>query len=381
MDLRIVPVALVGALLAAVATGCSGGADAEGASEGWRRLPDAPLSARDDAVVVGLDDRVLVVGGWEFSCPPNADCNLPEDPLFTDGALNDVTTDAWSTIAPAPFGLRGGAGAGLDGAAYLVTTCADGPACTALPRLLSYRSADDRWTDHGPLPGPPTDLRSITVVGQSLLVYNGSEGLGEVPDLLFDPVSSTWTELPDDPLTDDDYGRFYVPVGDQLVLTASSTALDQASIERAARFDLTAQKWIALPNPPGQGYQLLPSDRGPLLNGHYSGSSGWILDPGSWTWSALPEHTGEHDDISGVLGRDRAVYDIHTVATMPPLVVYDSVTDEYVTIPPPPGREDVYGDSSTALGRDLVVFGGQRSPGADGDEPEGSAWAWTPPGG
>jgi hypothetical protein len=67
--------------------------------------------------------------------------------------------------------------------------------------------------------------------------------------------------------------------------------------------------------------------------------------------------------------------------------VYDSTADALVRIPPLPGREDVYDDSSTALGRDLFVYGGQRwvgdgleGDGLDGDgELVGDAWLWSAP--
>ena len=387
---------LVGVLLAALGTGCSAGAepDAEG---GWQQLPDPPLGPRDDAVLVGLGDRVLVVGGWEFSCPPNADCSAPYGPLFDDGAVYDATTGSWSAVAPPPFGLRraDGATAALDGTAYLVTSCADGPACEAPPRLLSYRPDDDRWTDHGPVPGPhppPYPIpRRVTAVGDSLLVHPTDDTRGEFPDLLFDPAGSTWTELPDDPLPLM-YDRFVVPVDGQLVLTGLPSAVlppgtgpaDLATrFDRtlAARFDLARDEWVVLPDAPGKGHQLLPTDRGPLLNGYYSGASGWMLDTGTWTWSALPAHAQEYDDINGVLDGQRANYDIHSLAYARRLV-YDSVADAYVTFPSPPRHDDVYGDSSAALGRDLVVFGGQRSGSAPGEgDRAAGAWLWIAPAG
>lgn len=87
-----------------------------------------------------------------------------------------------------------------------------------------------------------------------------------------------------------------------------------------------------------------------------------------------------------MLDRDRATYDIpnsvgQSASTMR-LVVYDSMTAELVTIPTPPGRADVYDDSSTALGRDLFVFGGQRwtGDGLTGDgELVSDAQLWTAP--
>jgi hypothetical protein len=355
----------------------------------WRRLPDAPLPPRDHAVVVGVDKRMLVVGGWEFLCPPMADCATPDAPLLDDGAVYDRTADSWSAIEPPPFGLRRQeyATAALDGSAYLLTGCADGPMCDAQPRLLSYDLTGDRWTDHGPVPGPK-HYRHLTTIGRTLLVYSGSDERGEVADLVFNPERSRWTELPDDPLPRT-FDRFIVPVEGQLVLTGSSHAALEAGEDSAklvARLDLTSSEWAALPDAPGQGYQLLPTDRGPLLNGHFIDSPGWLLDPDTWTWTELPEHAGEHQDLSGVLDRERATYDIPNsvgqMASTMRLFVYDSLTETLVAIPAPPGREDVYDDSSTALGRDLFVFGGQRwtDDGLTGDgELVGDAWLWTAP--
>jgi hypothetical protein len=384
------------ALVAAAVTSCSyGRVDVDPPSgrrdvaQAWHRLPVTPLTPRDHAVVVGVGGRMLVVGGWEFLCPPMADCATPEAPLLDDGAVYDRTADSWSAIEPAPFGLRRQeyATAALGGSAYLLTSCADGPVCHAQPRLLSYDLTGDHWTDHGPVPGPK-HFRHLTTTGRKLLVYSGSDERGEVPDLVFDPEHSSWTELPDDPLPRT-FDRFIVPAGDQLVLTGSPRAALEAGqdpTKLAARHDLTTGEWAVLPHAPGQGYQLLPTDRGPLLNGHFVDSPGWLLDPDTWTWTDLPRHDGEHQDLSGVVDRERATYyipnSVGQMASTMRLSVYDSVTETLVTIPAPPGREDVYDDSSTALGRDLFVFGGQRWTGdrltGDG-ELVGDAWLWTAP--
>lgn len=382
--MRFVRAAVVVAVLVATAAGCSTAPEGaatvsnrQDAAGAWRRLPDAPLSARDHAVVVGIGGRMLVVGGWEFLCPPGGDCAMPEAPLLDDGAVYDRATDSWSTIAAAPLGVRRsqyGATA-LNGSAYLITSCADGPMCGAQPRLLSYSLVTDHWTNHGPVPGLK-HYRYLATVGRSLLVYSGSDEHGEVADLLFDPLRSRWTELPDDPMPRT-FDRFVVPVGGNLVLTGSSHAALESgedSGKLAARFDLASSTWTELPSAPGQGYQLLSTDRGPLLNGHFIDSPGWILNTDSWTWSPLPGSTGERNDLSGVLNDELPTYDIPNsvgqMASTMRLLVYDSVTEEFVTIPAPPGRENVTDDSSTALGRDLFVFGGQRWTG-DGSTGDG----------
>ena len=193
---------------------------------------------------------------------------------------------------------------------------------------------------------------------------------------------------PDDPLPPT-FDRFMVPVGGQLVVAGSPSAAPASGEDAstsAARLDLDTGEWTALPASPGRGYQLLGTDRGPLLNGHFTDSPGWLVDRDTWTWSELPEQRGEHTDLSGVLDRDRATYDIPDgvgqTASATRLVVYDSAADAFVTIPPLPDREDVHDDSSAALGRDLFVYGGQRwtGDGVDGEgELVGDAWLWSAP--
>jgi hypothetical protein len=382
------------AVAALAVAGCAGppGADepragGPGTDESWRRLPEAPLSPRDHAVVVGVGERALVVGGWEFLCPPNADCGMPEGPLLADGAVYDAATDSWTAIAPPPFGVRRSEhdAAAVGDTAWLLTGCADGPACDAQPRLLSYDLTHDRWTDHGRVPGGK-GYRHLNALDRGLFVSSGTDEHGEVPDLVFEPAGDTWTELPDDPLPPA-FDRFVVPVGDHLVLAGSSIADLDAGKDTptmAARLDLETGAWTRLPDAPGQGYQLMPSDRGPVLNGHFIDSAGWLLDPAAWTWSELPDASGEHPDLSGVLDRAGATYNIpnsvgQMAATMR-LHVYDSATAALVAVPPLLGREDVYDDSSTALGRDLFVHGGQRWSGDDSDgELMGDTWLWTAP--
>ena len=198
--------------------------DGEDAAGAWRTLPEAPLSPRDQAVVVEVGGQVLVVGGWEFLCPPMADCALPEAPLLDDGAVYDPAADAWRTITPPPFGVRGTAygTAAVGDTAYLLTGCAAGPDCRGPLRLLSYDLTEDRWDDLGRVPGRQT-YRHLTAVGPDLVVSSDSDEHGEVADLLYDVRRSSWSELPDDPLPRT-YDRFVVPVGDQLVLAGSPVA-------------------------------------------------------------------------------------------------------------------------------------------------------------
>ena len=363
------------------------------ASGAWQRLPDPPLTPRTRAVVVGIDDRVLVVGGWEFLCPPTASCAYPEDPPLRDGAVYDATSATWRTAAPAPFGLLAGerSTAVVGGSAFVLSACGASPVCDGPLRLLEYDVARDRWSDHGSPPG--LRYASLVAAGDRLVVLSGSDERGEKPDAVFDVGSGRWGTLPDDPLPAV-FDRSGVMVGDSLVVAGSVIAdLDAGRPARkpAARLDLTTRQWTSLPEAPGQGYQLFPTDRGPLLNGHFIEAPGWLLDPATWTWRSLPDQSGDEHDLRGVLDRDGATYDIpNSVGRMTVahrLFVYDSVADDFARVSPLPEREDVHDDSSTALGRDLFVFGGARWP-VDGTsgrglggELVGDAWLWTAPAG
>jgi hypothetical protein len=386
MSRSLVCAFLVGAVLAAGATGCSADADdgpgPSRADGGWRELPEPPLSPRTDAAVVGIDDSVLVAGGWEFLCPPNADCVTPEEPLLQDAAVYDRSTDSWRTVAPPPFGVLGSASTVLDGSAYLLSRCATGPACDAPLRLLSYRLVDDRWTDHGRVPGPERGARLVPL-DRTVLVAADASALGRVPDVVFDPGTATWSELPADPLPPV-FDRFVVPAGDQLVV-AGSAVMPPGSQERprtvAARLDLASGMWTVLPDGPGSAYRLFPTDDGPLLAGHFGDDdSSWLLDQQSWSWTAAPDHGDGTEGVSGVLDRQRATY---SLAWLPDPsrrpVVYDSAADAFVVVPAPPDSGS--GWSSTGLGRDFFLFGGQRWDGdayADGELLRG-AWLWTAP--
>lgn len=334
---------------------------------------------------------MLVAGGWEFLCPPMADCAGPEEPLLADAAVYDARADSWRSVTGPPFGIRRQeyAAAALDGSAYLLSSCAGGPQCDSPTRLLEYDVAQDRWTDHGEVPGRRS-YRHLVALDGTLLAYSGTDEHGEVDDVIFDPASGTWSDLPDDPLPRS-YDRFVVPADDQLVLTASSSAALDAGEDTgklAARFDPSTGAWTRLPDAPGQGYQLMATDDGPLLNGHFIDAPGWLLDARTWEWTALPAQEGETNDLRGVLDAASATYDVPNsvgeMASSNRLHVYDSSTDGYVTVDPLPDRADVYDDSSTALGRDLFVYGGQRWPGAEGadvgdGELVGDAWLWTAP--
>ena len=108
--------------LAVVVAGCGTpgrtGPASSAPAERWERLPDPPLSPRNGTVSVWTGDEVLVVGGDEWSCPPNASCATPEFPPLGDGAAYDPEAKTWRSIADAPVPFAWAETAVIDGTVY-----------------------------------------------------------------------------------------------------------------------------------------------------------------------------------------------------------------------------------------------------------------------
>jgi hypothetical protein len=149
---------------------------ARAAATGWEQLPDPPVSGRVDALVVAVGDSVVVTGGWDWLCPPGADCGLPpETQIFADGAAYGVSAGEWKQIADAPVGLRAVASAVVGDDVYALSQCDSGPACPAGRGLLRYRSATDEWDR---LPAPEA-TGSYGLVGVPRPHHQESGSLGE----------------------------------------------------------------------------------------------------------------------------------------------------------------------------------------------------------
>jgi hypothetical protein len=375
MRLRALP-ALLTTLLLLVA-GCAddpgpdqAGPPADGDTN-WRQLPDAPLTGRTGASVVGVGDRAYVFGGWEFLCPPNADCATPTGPPFADGAVVDVTTGEWSPMAQAPSGLAYAPTAVLGDHIYVVASCAPGVDCPHPRGLLAYDTTSDAWADLGPLPEGVGG--QLVATDHGLLALAGTEENGDVADAVYDPDAATWTTLPEGPLPPS-YDRFAVADGDRLLVFGSPVVGpdEEGQAKVGAAYDLVAGTWTELPASPGPGYQVWRAGDRAFLNPHYQEDGGGVLDLVSGTWGPFPDGPDDPEwrgDLAGLVSADGATYEYSEGW------VFDARDDEWLHVPPREG--EVYDDSRGAVGTSLVVFGGQTW--ADGDgRLLSETWVWEP---
>ena len=337
----------------------------------WERLPDAPLSGRTGASVTAVGDRLLVVGGWTFLCPPNADCAGPDQPPFADGAILDPATGAWQPVAAAPFAFHGGVSAVVGEDVYLLTGCRDDPYCDGPAELLRYDTVADRWAELGRSPRG-TEHADLVAVDGGLLAAPTSDENGELPDHRYDLAAGTWQALPDDPL-EATYDRHVVVDGERVLLFGSTLDDDgEQDVKIGAALDQASQTWSRLPDSPGPGYQVWRIGEEAWLNPHYSDGGG-VLDLRTDTWRAFPDGPlglSWEGDLAGLLGSGEAAYEYDAGW------VRDTRTDAWLHVPERPGG--AYDESLTAVGEALVVFGGQRWEGDDG-ELLSETWIWRPP--
>ena len=316
---------------------------------GWARLPDPPLSSRNEANIVGVGDDVIVFGGTDFLCGPGSDCDFGDSVAYTDGAAFD--------------------------------------------RSLNDRSAGtavlgDQVEASGPI---GSELRTV--------LYRRTDEAGPAPDWVFDPAEQSWSELPDDPLGPS-FGRSMVWNGETLflfgkALVESPGGADGPSYTRAARYEDGA--WTALPTADTIGPAPALVDRhrliAPVLGCADGGKTnnygrcipfGAVFDTTANEWGELPNAPGKgRKDVSaygGVSGTD-----LVAGSTSGPF--FDATTDEWFDLAPldsetDPSSSDVENQTfvtrrAASVGDAIVVVGGAKF-GPDGGALLADAYMWTP---
>jgi hypothetical protein len=381
-------------VLLVAALGACGPADTEPAyrsSGSWERLPEPPLSPRETALALSIDGEALIMGGSDAEpCPPNAGCVAPTDPPLRDGAAFEPSRRRWERIAHAPVGFSFAYGAAIDGAVYVL---AHGerqrPHAPAV--FLRYRRPDDRWTQLA-LP-PDARRRFIVATDEHVVAYAESDEGSQIPDVIFDPASGEWAELPDDPLPPS-FGRTMAWSGRELVLFAHELVPQPGSREPsvviAAAFDPDRRTWRRLPDSEmlgggarwfaHDGRLIFPAlgsaDGGDVGNWGRPYPNGGVLDPERGRWLELRDApAGDEEFAAGVVAGRQADFFGHDGW------ILDAVAQDWIRIPPLDRDEQrVSGRSVTAAGRNMIVFGGVRwENGGMRGELLDEAWMWAPP--
>jgi hypothetical protein len=366
------------------------GADAEPATT-WVRLAESPLSPRTGATGVWTGEDVLVFGGEQVACPPNADCAPPDEPALQDGAAYNPATDTWRRITTPLVPVRYAHTAVIGDAVYVWAHSSYD--AEASPVFMRYSIPDDTWTS---LPPPTADGQGaapsirgmvVTGAGDRLVGYSSSDEQGEQPDWLYDPVGG-WTQLPDDPHTPA-FDRSMTWAADRLVLfdkeLVANPGSERPSLGRAAVLDLSAGVWETLPPSETLAYGPWFADNGRLIDPalgsadggevnnwgrHYP--NGGILDLAGRRWQSLPAGPSDASFSAGVLGSQGAMYTGYRG------VVLDLAAERWLTVPELEEPRGTSGRTVVAVGTDLFVFGGVDWADPGGARFHNDGWRWAP---
>lgn len=339
-----------------------------GPSLGWTKLPESPLSPREGVAVARVGGEVVFVGGYAGPpCPPNADCEYPEDAIQRDGAAYHLGSSAWRRIADAPQPIPARAPAvGVGEKLYVV----------AKESLLIWDGATDTWSEAEP--PRPLEWGRLIADGTRLVMAPDTDENGIRPDQVYDTTTGDWSILPKDPFKPA-FDRMITSTSSGLVLTAklitpSGDIADPSLVQAAILEDGV---WRKLP-PSDQlagwrwawtGQRLVEVTLGGSDGGEVDGYDrvipyGGRLDPATGEWSRLPDAPEERTGGWPV------------EAGGGPLVaaegwVYDDASEAWTKLAQPPGAP---GEPGPAIWADdvLLVYGGADWEGSD--EPE----EWTP---
>jgi len=376
-------------VFASMAAGCGfGGSDAIRPAGSWERLPDPPLTPREQATGAWTGREALVFGGSDAPpTPPGASGeSAPRPKALRDGAAFDPRTHSWRRIAPAPIGIEPVSPLAVAGeSVYVAVPRTPGRRDTRMD-LLAYRTRGERWER---LPSPPRRNYDLAGAGRRLIAYGPGRGPVPLSVYLLAHGAPRWTELPRPPMR----GKLVWSGGRLVIIGFDPAARDYRNppLARAATLRLGDDAWHRVPDSDHVlwGYGAwMPVGRRLVNPGLGSGGedydfgrpNGGILDPERGVWSELPNVPEPSEERgtefgSGVLTRTRLF------GGSPTALVLDWSREEWIRVPPIwPDRNAALGFTSVNTRRGLLAFGGSRF---NSRHPEGKllndAWLWTPP--
>ncbi len=260
----------------------------------WQELPDGPLSERRNPVMAWTGTELLVIGGYDASrCGDGADCGF-RLPRFRDAAAYDPATRQWREIAGPPDGIDLGSDVVVVGGQVYVS--ADEPQANddVEPVMARYDPVADQWssipyeerTPYGPDDGAERVPRRLAAWGDRVVAYVGSQeraAAREANDLVYDPETAGWTDLPATAL-DPQFDRRMLEVDGTLVVIG--IPIDGPTVWVPARLvevDPTTTTTIATPEPGGvSGGPAVVGADGPVYRWErLIGSSPTVADRGA----------------------------------------------------------------------------------------------------
>ena len=314
------------------------GASYDPATQKWTTLPAAPLSARSDMGWVWTGTSLVIFGG------EGGGANTGSSHALADGAIYSPASNSWRMLPKAPLSARFDPELIWTGREVLViggdpdNESIDGPGYVA--GEAAYDPVSNRWTTLPPMPMTPGhDVRHLRALMTERGVFVGelwqhvtttSDG-GELDagtdTVVYDPSGRTWSRLTTVAPTLDDQ-----PAGLDGAMVASDRilvlpgqgwhgdgSLRPASFgEHGYQLDLTTNRWSQMAPGPIDKYDPVGVWTGAALL-EYDGTVDMSLDsgpttgpgesaafdPSTSTWVSLPTATPSPRGDNAVWAGDR----------------------------------------------------------------------------
>lgn len=168
------------------------------ATNSWRTLPPSPLLGRH-AAGVWTGSEMIIAGGEGRDAHGNPT-------HFADAAAYDPATRTWRKLPPMPIARGGGYytvnyAAVWDGTEMLVVGGTTTGSTQPIARGVAFDPSTDRWRWLAPMQYPRTGFVAEWA-GNQLVVWGGVGENGVIPPNgeTYDPLTDTWSALPQAPL-------------------------------------------------------------------------------------------------------------------------------------------------------------------------------------
>jgi N-acetylneuraminic acid mutarotase len=234
----------------------------------WTAL--APAADTREAPAHGfINGKWYVVGGWASSGNP--------DPKLE---IYDPATNSWTTGAASPAPLAGSGSAVLNGKLYVIGGC-DAANCGSTS-VYVYDPSSNSWAQAANYPESISWLSAGAVNG-TLYTAGGYNGTASVKhSYAYDASANSWSAGPDLPA--DLWGSFYAAANGQLLVSGGVTANSSQITNQGYSLNPGTGTWTALPNANTSLY------RGGSALGFYEvgGNPGGALTPPVATAEVLP---------------------------------------------------------------------------------------------
>lgn len=265
----------------------------------WKPMPPVP-TARTEASVTILDDRIYILGGFA------------PDGVSTKVEMLDIATGRWTERAPLPQPLHHTTASAVNGKIYVIGGFAT-QSWTPVATVYEYDPAADRWKEKQPMPTARGALAAGIVDGRIYAVggaYRKALRLVNTnANEVYDPVADKWETRRPIPTARDHLavspfkgilyaigGRIDVDYNDNLNV---NEAYDPAADKWTTRKPLsTARSGITSQVLQGKIFVL----GGESGKGTFRENAAY--DPGNDTWTAMEPMSGGHHGLGSAVYRE-----------------------------------------------------------------------------